>query len=111
MALNLVDKTIDYKESRPLESKKSAKLQDKGCMTDLVTGVSLEKLYHVPIHIGNARCLVCIYHKILTKTTACCEGCSNALGLDIRENKGIFLCVYPCFRLYHLEPKKYLKAD
>jgi hypothetical protein len=26
-------------------------------------------------------------------------------------NHKIFLCIYPCFRLFHLRPKKYLQEN
>jgi len=71
----------------------------------MTIGIVNDQLFHCPVHDGNARCLVCLKNGILSKTTASCIGCSKAL------NHKIFICVYPCFRLFHLNPKNYLNLE
>ncbi|CAD8169737.1 unnamed protein product [Paramecium pentaurelia] len=103
LALQLINKLIDYKNPKPLLRKDGSLQVDKSCQTDQTVGIVNDQLYHCPIHNGNARCQVCLSKSILSKTTASCLGCNKVLGTNI------FLCIYPCFRLFHLNPKLYLK--
>ncbi|CAD8157855.1 unnamed protein product [Paramecium octaurelia] len=103
LALQLINKLIDYKNPKPLLRKDGSLQVDRSCQTDQTVGIVNDQLYHCPIHNGNARCQVCLSKSILSKTTASCLGCNKVLGTNI------FLCIYPCFRLFHLNPKLYLK--
>ncbi|CAD8164452.1 unnamed protein product [Paramecium octaurelia] len=103
LALQLINKVIDYKNPKPLLRKDGSLQVDRSCQTDQTVGIVNDQLYHCPIHNGNARCQVCLSKSILSKTTASCLGCNKVLGTNI------FLCIYPCFRLFHLNPKLYLK--
>ncbi|CAD8087799.1 unnamed protein product [Paramecium primaurelia] len=103
LALQLINKIIDYKNPKPLLRKDGSLQVDRSCQTDQTVGIVNDQLYHCPIHNGNARCQVCLSKSILSKTTASCLGCNKVLGTNI------FLCIYPCFRLFHLNPKLYLK--
>ncbi|CAD8050864.1 unnamed protein product [Paramecium sonneborni] len=68
------------------------------------------ELYHTPIPQKQEEsfkyCVVCMKFNSLTKPFYRCRLCEKLFN----ENK-IFLCIYPCFELFHRNPNNFIECD